>query len=243
VREQLALLPTPSMDGLRHTPVEGIVLTDAELDHTLGIALMREGQRLHLYATTAVVRTLECDSHILPVTRAFAQVEMTELPLGAPTELCDRYGEPSGLTVEPFAAPGDPPRFAATEIPGHTVALRIRDTTGGKECVFLPGCGSLDEDLLGRMARADIVFFDGTFWCDDELIALGISERTATEMGHTPISGPNGSLAHIARLPARHKVYTHLNNTNPILLEHSPERKHVTGAGMEVGMDGMRYEL
>lgn len=243
VREQLAMLPSRAATRLRHTPVEGIVLTDAELDHTLGIALLREGRRLHVYATAAVTRTLECDSRILPVTRAFAGVSVTELPLDEAMELRDRDGAPSGLTVEAFAVPGDPPRFASTETPGHTVGLIIRDAATGGTCAFVPGCGALDETILGRLARVDLIFFDGTCWSDDELIRLGISERTATEMGHLPISGADGSLAQLARLPAPHKVYTHLNNTNPVLLEHSPERATAEEAGMRVGMDGMAFDV
>jgi pyrroloquinoline quinone biosynthesis protein B len=243
VREQLTMLPPRATTGSRYTPVEGIVLTDAELDHTLGIALLREGRRLHVYATAAVTRTLECDSRILPVTRAFARVSVTELPLGAPVELRDRDGAPSGLTIEAFAAPGDPPRFASTDVPGHTVGLLIRDAGTGGTCAFVPGCGALDEAIIARLARADLIFFDGTCWSDDELIQLGISDRTATAMGHLPIFGESGSLAQIGRLPARYKVYTHLNNTNPVLLERSPERAAVEEAGMSVGMDGMEFDV
>jgi len=243
VREQLPMLPSRPTDGLRHTPVEGIILTDAELDHTLGIALLREGRRLRVWATAAVTRTLECDSRILPVTRAFAHVDVMELSLDTPTPLRDRDDAPSGLVVEAFPVPGDPPRFASADLPGHTIGLVIRDAATGGTCVFLPGCGALDHSLLDRLAGADLVFFDGTCWSDDELIRLGISERTATEMGHLSISGADGSLAQLARLRARHKVYTHLNNTNPILLERSPERRAVEEVGLTVGMDGMHYEL
>ena len=91
-----------------------------------------------------------------------------------------------------------------------------------------------------RFAQADILLFDGTFYRDDELVALGIGSRTAREMDHVPIAGPGGSLEHIARLPCRHRVYTHINNTNPILLERSPERAAVERAGITVGFDGLR---
>jgi pyrroloquinoline quinone biosynthesis protein B len=168
---------------------------------------------------------------------------VAELELDTPVELRDRDGAPSGLTVEAFPVPGDPPRFASADMVGHTSGLLIRDTATGGTCVFLPGCGALDDALLDRLAGADLIFFDGTCWSDDELIRLGISERTATEMGHLPISGADGSLAQLARLRARRKVYTHLNNTNPILLERSPERRAVEEAGMVVGMDGMEFHV
>ena len=96
----------------------------------------------------------------------------------------------------------------------------------------MPGCGDLDAALLARLGEADALLFDGTFWTDDELIALGIGTRTARQMDHLPIAGPGGSLEQLATLPCRHRVYTHINNTNPILLEHSPERPRSTRAGL-----------
>jgi pyrroloquinoline quinone biosynthesis protein B len=108
---------------------------------------------------------------------------------------------------------------------------------------FVPGCGELDAPLLARLANADLLLFDGTFWTDDELVRLGISDRTARQMDHMPISGPDGSLAALRRLPCRHRVYTHINNSNPMLLEDSPERIEVEAAGLVVGDDGMRWSL
>ncbi|MDQ3809110.1 MAG: pyrroloquinoline quinone biosynthesis protein PqqB [Chloroflexota bacterium] len=243
VREQLGYLPVDPPEGSRHVPVEGVVLTDAELDHSLGITLLREGRRLQLWATAAVVGTLERDSCILPVTRAFAQVDVLELPLENRAELRYRDGTGSGLTVEAFPVPGDPPRFAREDIPGHTVGLIIRDRASGGACAFVPGCGTLDSALLDRLREVQLLLFDGTFWSDDELIALEIGETRAVAMGHVPISGGGGSLARLAELPAFEKVYTHINNTNPVLLEDSPERTAVRRAGIQVGMDGMRFRI
>lgn len=242
VRAQLDLVPAEPAGGLRRVPVEGVVLTDAELDHTLGVALLREAGYLPLYATAAVAAVLEEDSRILPVTRAFARAPVAELPLERRTELCLRDGGGSGLSVEAFPVPGDPPRFARRERPGHTVGLLIRDG-GGATVAFVPGCGGLDDQVLTRLAAADLVLFDGTFWTDDELIGLGISDHTAREMGHLPVSGPGGSLERLSALPARHRVYTHINNTNPMLLEGSPERGQVAARGWLVGADGMRFDL
>ena len=95
-------------------------------------------------------------------------------------------------------------------------------------CAFVPGCGELTPALVDRLARPTSLLFDGTFWTDDELIALGIGNRTAREMDHLPIGGPGGSLEQLRALPCRHRVYTHINNTNPMLLEQSPERAAVT---------------
>jgi len=244
VRDQLGRLPVAPPEGPRHVPVAGVVTTDAELDHTLGIVLLREGQRLRLYMTCAVRQVLERDSSILPVTRAFADVEVIELPSrGGPVPLTYAGGAASGLTVETFPVPAGPPRFASEELPGHTVGLVLRDGVTGGSCAFVPGCGGLDEALLARLDAATLVLFDGTFWTDDELIRLGIGDRTARQMDHLPVSGPDGSLERLSQLRARHRVYTHINNTNPMLVEDSPERALVERHGLLVGMDGMGFDV
>ena len=243
VREQLARLPRVDVPGVRHVPVEGIVLTDAELDHTLGVTLLREGRELQIIATPAVIRTIAEDSRVLPVTQAFAVVQTVEVALGEVMSLDYRDGSPSGLTIEMKAVRGDPPRFSRKEDIGHTVAAFITDTASGKTCAFVPGCGGLGPRLLARLNEAELLLFDGTFWTDDELIRLGISDRPASAMGHVAISGPEGSLAVMSQLDCRQKVYTHINNTNPMLIERSPERAEVEGAGVLVGMDGMRFEI
>jgi pyrroloquinoline quinone biosynthesis protein B len=243
VRAQLTLLPAIESNGAatpRHLPIEGVVLTDAELDHTLGLLLLREGGSVPLYATGAVVETLERDLRILPVLRAFAEVPLRVLAEFAPVPLRLRNGEPSGLTVEAFGVGGHPPRFAGSDAAGHTVGLLLRD--GLRVAAYLPGCAALDPALLDRLAGADLVLFDGTFWSDDELAAVTGGGRTAGDMGHLPISGPAGSLEQLRPLGTR-VVYVHLNNTNPVLLEGSPERAAVRAAGMTVGADGMTFTL
>jgi pyrroloquinoline quinone biosynthesis protein B len=243
VHAQLTRIPMAEPSGMRHVPVEGVVLTDAELDHTLGVVLLREGRYLQVYATPAVQSVIEHDSSLLPVTRAFAEVRLQPLALDGSTALGYRDGCPAGLTVTAFTVPADPPRFATQELPGHTVGLLVRDDATGGVCAFVPGCGGLDPGLLDRLAGAELVLFDGTFWTDDELIGLGIGERTARQMDHLPVSGPDGSLERLAALPGRHKVYTHINNTNPMLVEDSPQRLLVERLGLEVGADGMRFTL
>jgi pyrroloquinoline quinone biosynthesis protein B len=157
--------------------------------------------------------------------------------------LCYRDGGSSGLSVESFVVPAGPPRFTREEMPGHTVGLIVRDRATGGTCAFVPGCGELDPALLERLSGVDLMLFDGTFWTDDEMIRLGIGDRTARQMDHLPISGPGGSLERLATLPARQKVYSHINNTNPMLLEDSAERALVESRGLRVGADGMRFTL
>lgn len=219
------------------------MVTDAELDHTVGILLLREGRELQLCATGAVIQVLEDDSRILPVTRAFAEVRVTTMVPGSTVPLCYRDGVDSGLRVECFPVPAGPPRFAREDIPGHTVGLVVTEERSGAACAFVPGCGGLDSSLLERLDGADLLLFDGTFWTDDELIRLGIGERTARQMDHLPVSGPGGSLEQLAGLTSRHRVYSHINNTNPMLLEDSAERALVERRGLRVGADGMRFTL
>ncbi len=190
VRYQLAHLShhAPAGDGVRQVPIEAVLLTDAELDHSLGIVLLREARTLAVYATSATTHILEHDSHVLPTTRAFATVTVSPLVLDEPVPLRDRTGAIAGLTAEAFVVASDPPRFATEESLGHTIGLVIRDTTTGSSLAYVPGCGEIDEALFYRLRGADAVLFDGTFWQDDELSALGISAISAREMGHVPIS-------------------------------------------------------
>jgi pyrroloquinoline quinone biosynthesis protein B len=243
VHAQLGRLPQRPVRGIRHAPVEGVVVTDAELDHTLGIVLLREARSLQLAATAAVREILERDSCLLRVTAAFAEVGVVELEPGRDTPLRYRDGCPSGLWVTPFPVPAGPPRFAGADRAGHTVGLRLRDAATGGPAVYAPGCGGIDEPVAAALSGAELVLFDGTFWSDEELVTLGISDRTARQMDHLPVSGPGGSLERLAALPARHRVYTHINNTNPMLLEDSPERAAVEGRGLLVGADGMGFTL
>lgn len=243
VREQLSRIPraAPAPGVARDVPIEGVVLTDAELDHTLGLLLLREGRALTVYATQAVIDVLERDSRILPTMRAFGGVSLVTLPLDHPVAMVDRAGQAMGLTIEAFAVHGDAPRFATTDRCGATVGLMLRDASN-TTTAYIPGCGELSASLIGRLEQARTILIDGTFWSDDELIKLGISPYRAREMGHVPISGDDGSLAILTALKARPTVvYTHINNTNPILLEDSAERRAVDAAGVLVGRDGLTF--
>jgi pyrroloquinoline quinone biosynthesis protein B len=243
VREQLSWLPSNGAPPtIRHVPIEGVLLTDAEIDHSLGIVLLREARHLPLYATAAIQSILDLDSGFLPIARTFADMPMTELPLEHAIPLGYRDGTATGLTVEAFPVPAGPPRFAERAGEGHTVGLLVRERAGAV-CAFVPGCADLTSPLLDRFAQADVLLFDGTFWQDEEPVTLGISQRTARQMDHLPIAGRGGSLEQLATLPCEHRIYTHINNTNPILLEQSPERSAVVEAGLRVGYDGLHITV
>jgi pyrroloquinoline quinone biosynthesis protein B len=241
IRQQLACLPGTIPNAVRHVSIEGVVMTDAELDHSLGFVLLREAGQLRLYCTGAVRDILERDSRILPVTRAFADVTVNEIRVNQSTDLTYDDGTGSGLSIEAVEVPAGPPRFAPSSGAGHTVGLFIKDQSTGGTCAFIPGCGDFSPLLLNRLAECDLLLFDGTFWTDDELVRLGIGRRSAREMDHLPVSGPGGSLTQLAGLVRPNKVYTHINNTNPMLLEDSPERAAVERAGLTVGADGMTF--
>jgi pyrroloquinoline quinone biosynthesis protein B len=119
----------------------------------------------------------------------------------------------------------------------------IRDDASGGVLTYVPGLARLDDGVLDRFAASDLVLVDGTFWREDELAVLGISARSAHDMGHLPLSGPGGTLEALARLERPRKVLVHINNTNPILLEDSPERAEVVRAGVEVAYDGLEVVL
>ena len=191
-----------------------------------------------------MLHTLEHDTRLLPVTRAFADVRTAALSVGMPTELAHPGEGPSGITVEPFAVPAGPPRFASRDEPGHTVGLFVHDRrTGGtlRLCARLrrPRCRPARAPRRRRPAAVRRHLLDRRR--DDR--ARHRRAKRAREIDHLPLSGAGGSLAQLALLGRPRRVYVHINNTNPILLEDSPERAAVAQAGLEVGMDGMTFDV
>jgi pyrroloquinoline quinone biosynthesis protein B len=147
------------------------------------------------------------------------------------------------LEVEAFPTGGDPPLYLNGSSGDMTaMGLTIRDRTSGGALTYAPALEGLDDELTERFRASDYVFVDGTFWTADELVSLGLAKRDAYAMGHLPLSGADGSLARLQQLPAR-TVLVHVNNTNPILLEDSPERAIVDESGLEVALDGMEVRL
>ena len=223
----------------RHTPIGAVVLTNGDMDHILGLFSLRESQPLALYATPPVWNGLEASVLIRTLKRFDGQVVFRPLAIGQDVELADAAGAPLGIRLRAFAAPGKlPVHFMghAADSPEDNVGLSLRDADvkDAPGLAYAAACASLDGvDLRGHSA----VLFDGTFFREDELIRLGLSKAVAKDMAHMPISGESGSLAGLASLKAR-KIYTHINNTNPIL-SLSEERRAVEAAGWEVAFDGM----
>lgn len=236
-------------DGLRHTPIACVVLTNADVDHVAGLLTMRESQPYTVWASQRVLDVLSANSIFNVLNPDFVQRKV--LGLGAPQALSDAAGNDIGITVEPFAVPGkvalwleNPdagPDFGTTE--GDTIGLRIATTGGGKEIFYIPGCATLDAPLAARLKGAPLVFFDGTLFEDDEMITAGLGVKTGQRMGHISVSGPEGSIAAFEDLGVERRVFIHINNTNPMLIDDSDERRQVEAAGWEVAYDGMHLVL
>jgi pyrroloquinoline quinone biosynthesis protein B len=239
-RQQLEELTPGQVDGVRAPPIAGVLLTDAEIDHTAGLLLLRESQApVRVFGAEGVERALRSGYPALAILERYCGVEWQTLEPERARPL-----EGSSLAVEPFEAGGDAPRYlSGSDVELQASGFLFRDRAGGGVVTYVPGLARLDDGVLARFASSDLVLVDGTFWRDDELARLGISARSAREMGHVPLSGPGGTLEALARLEGPRKVLVHINNTNPILLEDSPERKAVLRAGVEVAYDGLEIAL
>ena len=232
----------------RHSPIAGIILTNGDLDHCLGLLSLRESHPLVVYATDAVRDGFTEDNVLYRTLARFpGQVTWRRLQLDREQTLGQ---DGSGLHITAVAAPGKRPlhleatRAASVE---DNVGLVIRDErTGGRLAYFSGVAGpspEIERAAIDAGGGAGALFFDGTFWSSDELIAAGLGTRRAEEMAHWPIGGPEGSLSFLARSRAARRILIHINNTNPILREDGPERRAVAAAGVEVAEDGQELTL
>ena len=247
LRTQLAahrvLWPSP---GTRGTPLGAVILTDGEIDHTLGLLLLREGAaKLPVYAPAGVAALLGDQWPLYRVLSAYSGVEARPLEEGRPIALTDRAGVAFGIACSATAVARRPPRYAAAApAAAWDVGLRLTDQRTGGTLAYVPTAGAIDDAVRRVAGGADLLLFDGTFWSDDELrVAGGVDAPTAREMGHLPVGGPGGSLELLPRLPVKRTVLVHINNTNPMLCRSSAERAQVEAAGIVVGEDAMEFEL
>jgi pyrroloquinoline quinone biosynthesis protein B len=239
-RQQLEALHDVPSNGLRAAPIAGVLLTDAEIDHTAGLLLLRESATpIRVYGDDGVRLALRDGFPVLTVLERYCGLEWRTLRRGEATEL-----DGSSLVVESFAAGGDAPRYLdGSGLELEASGLQFRDRRDGSVVTYVPGMAHLAGDIRDRFAASDLVLVDGTFWTDDELPRLGYTQRGAHDMGHLPLSGTDGTIEALRSLTRPRKVLVHINNTNPILLEDSAERTVVTDAGIEVGYDGMELAL
>jgi len=235
--------------GLRTSPLAGVLLTNADVDHVAGLLTLRESTPLMLYASERVLATLKANSIFNVLNPDF--VERRAITLGESFAPVTPSGGPSGLIVEPFAVPGkvalyleDPDagdNFGTEQ--GDTVGVRVTSTDSGETFFYIPGCAEVPDDLADRLRGAPLVLFDGTLWQDNEMIDAGTGVKTGTRMGHISMSGEDGSMAAFRDLGVGRKIYIHINNSNPILLNDTPERREVEAQGWEISFDGMEITL
>lgn len=237
VRAQVEAFPELHPGDDRATPLEAVLLTDAELDHTLGLLLLREGRGIRLHATAATYATLTAGTGVLTTLERYCPVDWTPVVPGRDVSL-------GGISYRAFDVPtAKQDRFGTGIDTGRVVGYRITDDATGAAAVYLPGVQELTPAVLDQLDGVDCLLIDGTCWHDDELIRLGLAAKTAHDMGHLAVGGPGGSLERLSRLPIGRTIYIHINNTNPILLEDSPERREVERAGLEVAGDGLEVEV
>jgi pyrroloquinoline quinone biosynthesis protein B len=238
IREQLADFPgLHPRAGTRDLPLDSIVLTNADLDHVLGLLVLREALPYRVVSTPWVRQAvLDHNAAWRLLEPAWGMARLDE-----PIDL-DREGR---LEARLFPVPGKVPTYLR-ELTGYqpeaTVGVRVTDTRSGRRLIYAPGLRSIDAGAWAELEAAECVFVDGTFCRADELAGTRPGAPDATAMGHVPIQGPGGSLERLAKHPGR-RFYIHMNNTNPVLDAGSPEHATVRGQGVEIAMDGMEFEL
>ncbi len=224
--------------GTRASPIGGVVLVSADVDGIAGLLVLREGHRFRVFAPAPILDVLAGNGIFASLDPAL--VKRVEIGVGADIDTG------LGLSLRLLAMPGkvalyqEEDRRAASAAPAVTYAARIE--AGGRVCVVAPACARVTDDVLAVLADADVLFFDGTLFADDEMIRAGLSAKTGQRMGHVSVSGEEGAIARLACLHAR-RVFFHVNNSNPMLIDDAPERAQVEAAGWEVAYDGMRIVL
>jgi pyrroloquinoline quinone biosynthesis protein B len=243
------LAANPELQPARHardTGIAAVLLMDAQIDHVTGLLMLRENStRLPIYATDAVWQDLSTGFPVTQILSHYCGVHRNTIALdGAPLEIPALPGvRIEALPLSSKAPPYSPHRNAPER--GDNIGLLLTATDSGKRAFYAPGLGALEPSIRDAMRRADLLLVDGTMWTDDEMIRLGLSKKTAADMGHLAQSGPGGMIEVLDGLdrPGARKVLIHINNTNPILVDDGPERRTLTQHGIEVARDGMTFEL
>lgn len=231
---------------LRSSPIASVVLTNADVDHVAGLLNLRESQPLSLYGHPRVLDVLASNNIFNVLNPAY--VARRPLVTDDDVEICDFSGEGLGITVTTFPVPGkvalwleDPAAPDLGTVPGDTVGVKI--SCGAASVFYIPGCAAMTNDLAQRLRGAALVLFDGTLWHDDEMIAARVGSKSGRRMGHMSCSGADGAIAAFRDLWVARKFFIHMNNTNPLLLFDSAERREAQLAGWGVAIDGMEIEM
>jgi pyrroloquinoline quinone biosynthesis protein B len=241
LRVQIASFPDLlPKDLARGSAVASVLLTDAELDHVTGLLSLRETQPIQLHCTRRVFDWVFESNAIFGALTTSGRFRWSEIE-NRKRESC----RDTSLSYEAIFVEGKVPSYVRTpfdSLAGATVAYKINDCSSGASILYVPAIKHISEELISVASQCDCIMFDGSFWSEDEMERRCVGSRYASALGHVPIAGPDGSLARLSHLRVR-KVYTHVNNTNPILDEISPERRAVEQAGWEVAEDGMDFML
>lgn len=232
-------------EGLRSSPIAGVALTGGDVDAIAGLLTLRERQAFTVYGTRRVHDVLDAN----PIFEVLARdlVVRQSVALDEPVTVAETADGARRLTLEFFSVPGKVPLYLEQPgstppiVEGETVGIAASD--GRRRLIFIPGCAAMTEALARRLSGADLVFFDGTLWTDDEMIRAGLGTKTGARMGHMSVDGPLGTIAAFRSLDVGRKILIHINNSNPILLDDSPERALVEAAGWDVAYDGMEVTL
>ncbi len=235
--------------GPRHSPVAAVVVTNGDIDQVAGLLTLRERSPFSLYASDAVHEVLAASPLFAALDPAL--VPRRRLTLDAPTDLLDADGAPLGVTLDAFPVPGKVPLYLedpacppATDVAdARNVGLTLSARGGPGRLVFVPACARVTPALEARLAHADALLFDGTLYRDDELLRAELGHKTGRRMGHLSVGGPDGAIAALAHVPLGRRVFVHVNNSNPILIEGTPERRAVEAAGWEVAHDGLELTV
>jgi pyrroloquinoline quinone biosynthesis protein B len=256
-------------DGIRQSPIAGMVLLNADIDHVLGLLLLRELQPLRAYATGSIRRILTEDNSMFAMLQRIPdQLSWTNFSPGTIFPLLDRSGKDCGLRCRALSLGTHFPAYVSAsrraELASRESSLgliveekigeakigeekiaeeKIGEAPPGKRLAYMPAIPQISDELMREFESVDVLLCDGTFWSDDELIRIQGSGQTAQQMGHVPVSSANGTLRALAGLTRPRKIYLHINNTNPMLNEAGPECRQVRDAGWEIAEDGWQFEL
>ncbi|HTV31723.1 MAG TPA: pyrroloquinoline quinone biosynthesis protein PqqB [Methylocella sp.] len=239
LRQQILAAPYLHPRGAkRQSPIAAVFLTNADVDHLAGLLTLRESQPFTLYGSRATLAQTQLGVFGV-LNKQFVERHEAALDQTIETDI--------GLSIKPFAVPGKVALYleeeyvAVGEETESTVGLEI--SNGKASFFYVPGCSEINQALLERVSGASLLFFDGTTFTDGEMVDLGLSHKTAQRMGHVAMSGEEGSLNRFAKSGISRKIFIHINNTNPVLIEDSSERQKAAEAGWEIAYDGMEVLL
>lgn len=230
--------------AVRDSGIAAVVLMDAQVDHVTGLMMLREKQRpLPIYATTQVFEDLTTG---LPLVKTLAHYCRVDQRLIDPSQGGFSIPEIEGVLFKPISLSSKAPPYSPHRHdphPGDNIGLLITEVASGKSAFYAPGLGVIEPQVQEAMQLADVLLIDGTFWTDDEMLTLGLSSKRAIDMGHLAQSGPGGMIEALAPYSTKRRILIHINNTNPILQEDSPQARLLAKLGIEVAYDGMHIEL